>query len=179
MGPGMMWQGNQGYNQQQTSQRITIDQAIQAAQGYATQVGTNLTVAEVMEFQNNFYALVTEKDTSRGAFELLIDPYTGAVSREIGPDMMWNIKYGYMRTSNSTDNTVTLEQAQADAQKALDAQVPGAKLETDGYSFYGYYTFDYQVNSQIAGMLSVNGFDGQVWFHTWHGSFIAEKEVGK
>jgi hypothetical protein len=27
-------------------------------------------------------------------------------------------------------------------------------------------------------MLSVNGYTGQVWYHTWHGSFIQEKQVG-
>jgi hypothetical protein len=177
--PGMMWQRNQGYNQQQTGQRITLDQATQAAQDYAAQVGTNLTVADVLEFQNGFYAIVTEKDTGRGAFELLIDPYTGNVSLATGPDMMWDFKYGRMQTSNSADNTVTLGQAQADAQKALDAQVPGAKLGNDAYNFYGYYTFNYQVNGQTAGLLSVNGINGQVWLDTRLGSFISEKEVGK
>ena len=84
-----------------------------------------------------------------------------------------------MQTSNSADNTVTLGQAQADAQKALDAQVPGAKLGSDDYSFYGYFTFNYQVNGQTAGSLSVNGVNGQVWLDARLGAFISEKEVGK
>jgi hypothetical protein len=25
-------------------------------------------------------------------------------------------------------------------------------------------------------MLSVNGYTGQIWYHTWHGNFISEKE---
>jgi hypothetical protein len=29
-----------------------------------------------------------------------------------------------------------------------------------------------------AGMLSVNGSGGQVWFHTWHGRFIQGRDLG-
>ncbi len=68
-------------------------------------------------------------------------------------------------------------QAIQQGQKYLHAAVAGAKLQSDGTSFYGYYTFDYKVNGQVAGMLSVNGFDGSVWRHTWHWQFIAEQEV--
>lgn len=183
MGPGMMWpntqRNGQQSDQQQSNERITIDQAIQNAKDHVSESGSDLSVAEVMEFQNNFYAVVTETNTGRGAFELLIDPYTGYVSREIGPDMMWNLKYGHMGMSLAADNTVTMEQAQADAQKALDAQVSGATLGSTEYSFYGYYTFDYQVNGKVAGFLSVNGVNGQVWLDNRLGAFISEKEVSK
>lgn len=30
---------------------------------------------------------------------------------------------------------------------------------------------------KITGMLSVNGYTGQVWYHTWHGTFIASSEA--
>ena len=55
--------------------------------------------------------------------------------------------------------------------------MPGAKPNLDGVSFYGHYTFDYQMNNKIAGMLSVNGITGDMWLHTWHGDFIQELEV--
>jgi hypothetical protein len=29
----------------------------------------------------------------------------------------------------------------------------------------------------MAGMLSVNGYSGQVFLHTWHGAFIEESEI--
>jgi len=32
------------------------------------------------------------------------------------------------------------------------------------------------VDGKMAGMLSVNGFSGDVWPHTWHGQFIEEAE---
>ncbi len=31
----------------------------------------------------------------------------------------------------------------------------------------------------ISGMLSVNGYTGQVWYHAWHGGFIASSEAGR
>jgi hypothetical protein len=44
-------------------------------------------------------------------------------------------------------------------------------------AFYGYYTVHVRKADQLAGMLSVNGYTGQVWFHTWHGNFIASSEA--
>jgi hypothetical protein len=159
--------------------RITLDQAVQAAQTYAAGLGANFSVAEVMEFERNFYAVILEKDSGRGAQEVLIDPYDGWVTPEPGPNMMWNLKYGRMHAGSAQtgDNAVTLDQARQAAQEYLDPAHPGAKLNGSGYSFYGYYTFDYSVDGKTAGMLSVNGTTRQVWEHTWHGTFVAEKEM--
>jgi hypothetical protein len=181
-GPGMMggggmmggWNGASG-----TGTRLSLDQITGIAEKYAAGYGANLEVAEVMEFSNNFYAVLQEKATGRGAIEILLDPYSGAVSPEMGPNMMWNTKYGPMGRGTAGDNPLTLEQARALAQKALDANIPGATVHTDGRTFYGHYTFDYDIDARTAGMLSVNGSTGAVWFHTWHGQFIAEKEILK
>jgi hypothetical protein len=35
----------------------------------------------------------------------------------------------------------------------------------------------FRKNGTIAGMLSVNGYSGQVWYHSWHGTFIRMKTV--
>jgi hypothetical protein len=35
---------------------------------------------------------------------------------------------------------------------------------------------DFLKDGKVAGMLSVNGYTGQVWYHTWHGNFISERE---
>lgn len=173
-GRGMMgnWNGNN-----QTGQRLTIDQVIESAKKYVAGYGQGLTVAEIMEFNNNFYVSVKENTTGRGAFELLVDPYSGAVMPEMGPNMMWNARYGHMGNGQAVENSLTIDQAVQQGQKYLDANLAGAQLQADGTSFYGYYTFDYKINDQVAGMLSVNGFDGSVWLHTWHGQFIAEQEV--
>jgi len=171
------------------AQPITFDQAVAAAQQYLKSYNNaDLALAEVMEFDNNFYAIVTEKGT--GAFELLVNRYTGAVYPEPGPNMMWNTKYGHMaglggmmgRMMGDAWNqqtgplTVTVAQARATAQQWLDANQPGAKLADDETQFPGYYTMDFLKDGKTAGMLSVNGYTGQVWYHSWHGSFISEQE---
>jgi len=103
---------------------------------------------------------------------------------------MWNQKYGHMggygmmggagmmggyyynSSASSSQMTVTSEQALQLAQQYLDQQYPGYKTATDADPFYGYYTIDIMKDNQPAGMLSVNGYSGQIFLHTWHGTFI-------
>jgi len=119
--------------------------------------------------------------------------------------MMWNLKYG-MHAGNqfggqgmmgsgmmggngdyyngdipevSADMTVSPEQALEYAQSYLDAHEPGVEVSDEITTFYGYYTIDLEKDGQIVGMLSVNGFSGQVFPHTWHGDFIEMVEVGE
>lgn len=166
------------------TQVISIDQAQRNVEQYiAAYGGSNLVLDELIEFQDNFYAIVKEKSTGTGAFELLVDRVTGTVAPEPGPDMMWNTRYGMMAGGMmgafrpSGTMTVTGDRAAEIAQAWLDANVPGARTETPD-QFYGYYTVHFTQNGQVAGMLSVNGYSGQVWFHSWHGAFIQQREVG-
>jgi len=76
----------------------------------------------------------------------------------------------------SAELTVTPEQAIEYAQKYLDANISGAVAATNPMQFYGYYTLDFEKDGKVAGMLSVNGYSGQVFLHTWHGTFIEETE---
>ena len=111
----------------------------------------------------------------------------GEIVPEPGPNMMWNTKYspmgrgmmgqGTVNNSNqaSATMTITSDKALQLAQAYLDANINGAKVE-DAAQFYGYYTIDFTANGKISGMLSVNGFSEQVWYHSWHGSFIQEFE---
>jgi len=156
--------------------RFAIEEAQTAFEGYLSD-RSGLILAEIMEFEDNFYGVVIEKETGKGAMELLVDPYTGQVYPEHGPNMMWNEKYGHMGSWYSTSGeTNTVESASDLAQGALAEQVPGAEIEGMGIEFYGYYTFDYALDGKIAGMLSVSN-DGQTWLHTWHGAFIQEIEL--
>lgn len=156
--------------------RLTIEQAQTALEGYLSD-RTGLKIAEIMEFENNFYGVVVEKETGKGAMELLVDPYTGQIYPEHGPNMMWNEKYGHMGSWYSTSGeTLSVENASGLAQSALEEQFPGAELEGMGIEFYGYHTFDYAIDGKIAGMLSVSS-DGRTWLHTWHGAFIQEIEL--
>jgi len=76
----------------------------------------------------------------------------------------------------SAQMTVTPEQAIEYAQKYLDKNISSAVAATNPIQFYGYYTLDYEKDGNVAGMLSVNGYSGQVFLHTWHGAFIEESE---
>jgi hypothetical protein len=75
----------------------------------------------------------------------------------------------------SSEMSVTPEQAVEYAQKYLDANITGATVEYP-MPFYGYYTLDFEKDGTMAGMLSVNGYSGQVFLHTWHGIFVEEIE---
>ncbi|HEY4887833.1 MAG TPA: hypothetical protein VIJ58_04540 [Candidatus Dormibacteraeota bacterium] len=165
---------------------VGMDRAVTIAQDVAASYSSGGLVAdEVIEFANNYYASIREKGTGIGAFEILIDRVTGNVTREPGPDMMWNAKYSVMRPGmmggfsliESGPMTVSGQQAQAIAQQWLDANHAGTKANSPD-PFYGYYTVDFGTTGQLVGMLSVNGYTGQVWYHGWHGSFIELRDLG-
>ena len=180
----------------QATPLASIDTATQAFQRYLDAVGNpDLALHEVMQFQWNYYAIVKEQSTVLGAFELLANPQTGAVFPEMGPNTMWSTKYsptapfvggmiggmgGMMSgtwgaTAPAIQASVTPEQAQQFAQQWLDQCQPGSSTEAPD-PFAGYYTVHITSGGQITGMLSINAYTGQVWFHTWHGAFVAANE---
>jgi len=155
---------------------ITIDEAKTAVQTYLEGTGnTDLEIAEVLQFEKNFYAGIKEKSTGNYAFELIVNKYTGAVGPEMGPNMMWNAKYGHMNIGE-TETKVTEEQALKIAQGYLDRVIPGTKVN-EADTFYGYYTMEVTKDNKIFGMLSVNSNTGAVWYHAWHGTFENSLEV--
>jgi hypothetical protein len=174
--------------------RLTDAEVEKAVDNYLAQNYSNpdLQVVELMAFEKNFYAQVAEKSTEVNAFELLIDPYTGVVWPEYGPNMMWNTKYGHMNGMGgmmmqgwaghdfgqpTADMPVGLDQARKNAQSYLDARKSGLTIEEGTDVFYGYYTVHtLDKDGNTVGMLSVNGYTGRVWYHTWHGKFIGMVE---
>jgi hypothetical protein len=180
----MMGGGWGSYNPNPDAKPITIDQAADAVQGYLNAYcGGRLTLTEVMDFAWNYYAEVEEKDTGIHAMELLIDKYTGRVSPEMGPNMMWNTKYSpmggmmgnYGGGSPTANMPVNADQAKTLAQQYLDTNLPGLTV-AEADTFYGYYTLHTLQNGQVEGMLSVNGYTGAIWYHSWHGPFLGMKE---
>jgi len=158
---------------------LSSEQAQEAVEAYVKNSGyIGLEIGEVMEFQHNFYAIVCEHDTGIGAMELLVDKSTGAVLPEMGPNMMWNARYGMhrgdrmMRGRTGDVNTLSEEQVVEIAQRWLDANRPGVAAEEHTDPFYGYYTIHTVKDGGIEGMLSIHGTTGQVWYHTWHGGFV-------
>ncbi len=205
MGPGMMGYGS-GYGMMGGEDRAyrapgqgdvdSLDEAAAAFEAYVNDLGysgpgkAELEITEVMEFEHNYYAIAAEQDTGIGAMELLLDKDSGFVGPEPGPNMMWNAEYGHMGgrggmmgmmggygagAYGSGEMTLSPEEAQDVAQRWLDDNVPGA-MAGEADPFYGYYTLHFLEDGEIAGMLSVHGGTGDVWYHSWHGDFVSMVE---
>lgn len=81
----------------------------------------------------------------------------------------------YRGTEPTAQMPVNAAQAEQKAQACLDKAYPGSKAG-DAETFYGYYTLHTLKGGKITGMLSVNGYTGAVWYHSWHGAFVQMKE---
>jgi hypothetical protein len=174
-----------GFVRMRHGDSISIDQAAEAARRYVAAYGNpDLKLTEVMEFEDNFYVEVEEESTSIHAIELLVDRYTGEVYPEPGPNMMWNFRYGHMggmmggwRRGPAGAMPVKPEQAREVAQQWLDRHLPGTSAAEQADTFYGYYTIHVMQDGRLFGMLSINGYSGDVWYHSWHGDFIDMEEM--
>lgn len=168
---------------------LSLEGAVELAEAYLSDFGgESLEIAEVMQFDNHFYAQAVESETGINALEILIDPFTAGVYPEPGPNMMWNTKYGMMgnrgmmgsfggmkggaRNIPDNDMSVSPERARELAQAKLDNTLPGTTVDEEVDVFYGYYTIHTLRDGEVVGMLSVNGYTGQVWLHIWHGEFV-------
>lgn len=152
----------------------SLDDARRAADQFGQQ--RRLHTGEVMQFSNGYYAELLDGQ-GRGATEVLIDPTSGMVQLEMGPAMMWNTTYGMMPNAQPSDRSpVTADQAQRIADQWLSQHRWGLHA-TDATAFPGYYTLHTLRGDQIVGMMSVNAQTAAVWYHTWHGQFIAMQEA--
>jgi hypothetical protein len=149
-----------------------MPEAVAAAQRFAGTRG--LHVGEAMQFSNGYYAELLDP-SGHGATEVLVDPQSGDVRVEQGPAMMWNTRYGMMPATQPTPVRISAEQAEQLAEQWLGQHQPGLHAD-DATAFPGYYTLHTRHDDRIVGMLSVNAQNGAVWYHTWHGQFIALHE---
>jgi hypothetical protein len=139
----------------------------------------DLVLAEVMEFERNYYAIAEERETGIGAMELLLDKTTGAIGPEIGPNMMWNTVYGMhgggmMGQRSGPRDTISPDEALNAAERWLALYRPSESPEAHADAFHGYFTIHtVDATGEIVGMLSVHGETGQIWYHTWHGQFLS------
>jgi hypothetical protein len=197
MGSGMM--GGYGFGGLADVDPLSIEEAETAVNDYLASLGDdNLALGEVMIFDNHAYAQILDKSSDSGAFEVLVDPVSGNVYPEPGPNMMWNTEYGHMggfggygmmggmmgrgmMNGNMLGNfgfdpnaeiSVTGEEAIAIAQKYLDTYLNGTTADETADTFPGYYTIHVLRDGEIIGMLSVNAYTGQVFLHHWHGEFL-------
>ena len=179
MGPGRMMGGDMmggmsGYYSGVPS-ALPHDAAKEIADSYLASLNNrDLEIDEFEEYSHNFYVSLVEKSTGRGAIEIIIDRYYGSYQPE-PQSMMWNGKYGMMGSYQQSQMPVTEAQAMEIAQEFLDVVYPGTKAD-EIVAYYGYYTVMTKLEGKHYGMLSVNGYSGDIWYHTWHGKFIFEVE---
>jgi hypothetical protein len=128
---------------------------------------------EVIWFDNGFY--VELKDAAgKPATEVIVDPRTGTVSTEPGPAMMWNTRFG-MHARGGDAGAVDATKAREVATSWLAANQAGTTIGSmDAYP--GYFTIDLKRGGTVSGMMSVSSVTGAVWYHTWHGAFIAKED---
>lgn len=74
----------------------------------------------------------------------------------------------------SADMPLSAEQAVAHAQAFLDKAIPGATAAAAPLKFYGYYSLSFSKDGTTVGILSVNGFNGDVLPAGPHGPGMKE-----
>ena len=168
---------------------LSIAEAQTAVTGYLADLNKDdLGLGEIMIFENHAYAQIIDTSSGKGAFEVLVDPVTRNVFPEPGPNMMWNTAYSMMNNAShfgmmgggmtgsgyapEVEINVSADEAVDIAQRYLEANLSGAKADTEVSTFPGYYTLDFLKNDVVKGMLSVNAYTGQVFLHSWHGDFV-------
>ena len=189
---GMMMNGGMmgSYGNLNTAEPLTIDEVETAVTNYlATLNNDNLSLGEIMVFDNHAYAQIMDETSGIGAFEVLVDPVTQNVFPEPGPNMMWNTEYGVMNGqfgsgmmggsmmetfgyAPDAEISITAEEAVNKAQEYLEAYLPGKTADETADAFPSYYTLHIREDGEVFGMLSVNAYTGQVFLHHWHGEFI-------
>jgi hypothetical protein len=200
MSGGMMGGGMMGGTNLYGLEPLTLAQAEAALADYLAALGDEtLKLGEIMIFDNHAYAQIVEVSTGIGAMEVLVDPVSGNVYPEHGPNMMWNLKYSPMagfgmmggmmgqfgsrspgfglgRLDPSAEMVVTAPEAVEAAQNYLDLYLPGTEAGEHADPFYGYYTLHILRDGETVGMLSVNWYSAQVFLHSWHGDFVEMTE---
>ncbi len=151
----------------------------------ARSFGPDVVVDDVMPFTDHSYAQFVAPDGT-GLAEVLVDRYTGIVTPEPGPNMIWNLRTGMggfgmgangMAPWGATPNADKERYDEAEARELaatfLAGYLPGAEV-LSGQTFPGYATFDYGRDGRIDGMLSIHLVSGEVWPHTWHGAALGD-----
>jgi hypothetical protein len=124
----------------------------------------------------DFSDTMGDQGSMMGSYDDMMEDYDSMMDEyDHMMDYYNNTMHGYY-PEDYTGEPITEEEALEIAQEFLDATYPGAEAD-DPHPFYGYYTIHTTRNGEIFGMLSVNSFTGQVWYHNWHGDYIQSIET--
>jgi hypothetical protein len=187
MGPGMMWgYGGNGpggwgnYPYDYSGRKIKEHELRQIAQNYLRSTGDpDLTFTGYIEYGPGYAIGFKEKSSGLHAFEIYINKINESVYPEMGPYMMWNLKYGHMMMMggyyyyrSASQMPVTEEKAVSLAKEFIKASFPKASLDNDAEVFYGFYEFVIKEDGKPYTHLFINGYSGQYWFWNPHGPII-------
>lgn len=87
-----------------------------------------------------------KEDSGKYTHELIVDKATGAVYPEMGPNMMWNTKYGHMGgmmsgfTAPAGDKPAVSPDESIEIANQYLARVGSGEISIEPHEFYGYYT---------------------------------------
>lgn len=173
-GYGMM---GGGYNAQSLGVNLTngevgtSDQAVAITKAYTQKLNQDVVVAELHEFSNGYEVELKEGKTGAKAYEVMVYKKGGQIIAEMGPNIMWNTKYGPMNGGNTGAVSVSEEQAIKSAQEFVTKMGQGYSIVKPELA-PGYYEFMVQKDGKNYAGLDVNGYTGQVWFENWQGPII-------
>lgn len=176
-----MWGGD--LDIENTGEFMTDDVLIERVERYISQYDTPLALGDLFKYSDTeYYVSIEDEKTGLGAFELLINPYTGSIRPEPGPNMMWNEETSMMSGMHGTytkesGEMISQQEAIASANQYLKKEKPSLQVTEEGHQFPGYYTFHVEKDGKPYGMLSVHGTTADVWYHTWHGELIDIKNL--
>jgi hypothetical protein len=173
-------------------EKISLEELTEEVNDYISYYDTDLEISDIFIFEDSeYYFSIVEEETGRGAMELLVNQYTGNIFPEYGPNMMWNLKYGMhgsggmmsgrgmmgynnndYESFDNNDNEINSKEAYNFGSRYLEKNNIELTLSNESHEFYGYFTYHVEKDAKTVGMLSVNGFTGDVWYHEWHGKLI-------
>jgi hypothetical protein len=174
------------------SKLIPLDELTEKVEKYIAYYNEELKIEDIFVFSNSeYYYSIIEEETGKGAMELLVNPITGAIYPEYGPNMMWNEKYGmhgangmmgmmggsFFNNTSYGQDKLSSDAALEKANQYLSSIDGDLEAEAGGHEFDGYFTFHVEKDGEAVGMLSVNTYTGDVWYHNWHGNLLEVKSA--
>jgi len=149
----------------------TSDQAVAITKAYTQKLNQDVVVGELHEFANGYEVELNDGKTGAKAYEVMVYKKGGQIITEMGPNIMWNTKYGPMNGGNTGAVTISEEQATKSAQEFVTKMGQGYSIEKPELA-PGYYEFMIQKDGKDYAELDVNGYTGQVWYENWQGPII-------
>jgi len=154
----------------------SFDQAVAIAKAYTQMINQDLVISQLHEYSNVYGVELNEGKTGAKAYEVMVYKNGGQMITNMGPNIMWNTKYGHMNWGTDGAVTISEEQATKNAQGLVTNMGQGYSIGKPELA-PGYYEFMVQKDGKNYAELDVNGYTGQVWLQSWQGPIIQSIDV--